>query len=407
MRGYKFKLKATAEQESLFRQFAGACRVVYNLGLQQRENWFRQYRAAFGKSMGYVSQARELTALRAEFDWLAAISQTCQQQALRDLDSAYQNFFAGRGGYPKPRRKGVDDVFRFQGREVSVRRLNRKWSAVRLPKIGEVKFRDTRPMSGVLKNVTVCREANGWHIAFCREVPEVFGPFPALPSVGIDRGVANTLTLSTGEVLALPRRLKGLARQHRLAQRKMARKKRGSRRYIRQRLRAAKIKAHAARIRKDFLHKAALSVARRFGEVALEDLKIKNMTKSAKGTAAKHGKNVKAKAGLNRAILEQGWGLFKTLLAYKLEERGGTLHLVNPAHTSRTCAACGAVHAESRKSQAVFQCIACGHRDHADVNAAINILRRNPSRLRVEGDTIRKPRKRRTAPDETRSGCAA
>jgi putative transposase len=187
------------------------CRLVYNLALEQRRDCYRQFERATGKRLNYVAQARELTALRAEFDWIAAVSQTCQQQLLRDLDTAFGNFFAGRAAYPKPRKKGERDSFRFQGRECDVRRLNAKWSYVRLPKIGLVKFRDTRPIKGKLQNVTVIREANGWHVWFCCEVEHVV-PANTLPPASIDRGVANTLALSTplptGDMLSLPDSLK-------------------------------------------------------------------------------------------------------------------------------------------------------------------------------------------------------
>ena len=149
--GFKYKVDPTLEQAQAFRQFAGVCRVIYNAALYQRETFWRQFKRETGKNIGYVAQARELTALRAEVDWISAVTQTCQQQALKDLDKAFGNFFAGRAKYPTPRRKGVDESFRFQGREVAVERLNRNWSRVRLPKIGWVRFRDTRPMRGVCK----------------------------------------------------------------------------------------------------------------------------------------------------------------------------------------------------------------------------------------------------------------
>ncbi len=113
---------------SLFRQFAGVCRLVYNLALEQRRDWWRSYERETGSKLNFVfvAQARELTTLRAEFDWIAAVSQTCQQQALRDLDQAFASFFAGRARYPTPRKKGINDSFRFQGREVEVCCLNAK-----------------------------------------------------------------------------------------------------------------------------------------------------------------------------------------------------------------------------------------------------------------------------------------
>jgi putative transposase len=383
LRGFRYKLQPTPEQAAQFRQCAGVCRLVHNSALEQRRDWYRQFARTTDRTLTYVAQARELTALRAAFAWIAAVSHTCQQQALRDLDRAFGHFFAGRAGYPQPRKKGINDSFRFQGREVETKRLNGKWSAVRLPKIGWVKFRATRPLRGTIKTVTVSRDALGWHVSFACAIDHA-APANTGPSVGIDRGVANTLTLSTGEQMALPPALVALEGRKRRAQRIVARRQRGSRRRAQALRRVALLAARAARIRRDWQHKAALDIARRFATVALEALKIRNMTASAKGTPAAPGRNVRQKAGLNRSILNQGWGRFETLLAYKLEERGGTLVTVDPAYTSQTCSACGAVDKDSRESQALFRCRHCGAEAHADHNAAINILRRNTAARRIE-----------------------
>lgn len=376
-RGFRYKIAPTAEQEALFRQFSGVCRLVYNLALEQRQTWGRRHR------IGYVQQARDLTALRVHYDWIAAVSQTCQQQALRDLDKAFANFFAGRSKYPTPRKRGINDSFRFQGREVEIRKLNNKWSVARLPKVGWVKFRDTRHMPGRLLNVTVSSDALGWHLSFAREI-EHEAPANICPPVGIDRGVASTLTLSTGEMLSVPASLEAIERRHRSAQRVVARRKKGSRRRLKAIQRCARLSAKRSRIRKDWNHKASRSIASRFGTVVLEDLRISNMTASARGTIEAPGKNVRQKAGLNRSILNQGWSNFATILGYKLKERGGTLVTVDPAYTSQTCSECGTVDRGSRESQAVFSCRHCGFRTNADHNAAINILRRNTSFMRME-----------------------
>ena len=383
-RGFRFKLYPTAEQEALFRQFAGVCRLVYNLALEQRRDWWRHYERETGQRLNYVAQARQLTDLRAEFDWIRAVYVSCQQQALRDLDKAFANFFAGRARYPTPRKRGVNDTFRFPGREIETRCLNAKWSAVRLPKIGWVKFRDTRPTRGEVKNVTITGGADGWHISFACQI-EHEAPQNFHPAVGIDRGVVNTLALSTGEMMSVPVSLDRIERAKRRAQRVLSRRKRGSKRYARQRRRVAHLQARAGRIRRDFHHRAALEIAKRFGVAVLEDLRIKNMTASASGTVAEPGRMVQQKAGLNRSILNQGWGAFELILAYKMEERGGSIVKIDPAFTSQTCSACGAVDARSRKSQASFECVECGHRDNADVNAAINLLRRNTASMRMEG----------------------
>ncbi|MEI4234174.1 RNA-guided endonuclease InsQ/TnpB family protein [Roseovarius sp. D22-M7] len=382
-RGHVYKLKPTPAQTNLFAQFAGVCRLIYNLALEQRRDHYRAYRRATGHGISYPAQARELTELRRDHDWIAAVHVTPQQQALRDLDRAYQNWFKSVARYPSPRKRGRNDTFRFQGREIETRRLNSNWSEVRLPKIGWVKFRDTRPLRGKINNVTISLASNGWHIAFSLTI-EHEALANIAPAVGIDRGVANTLSLSTGEHMSIPASLADLDRKQRRAQRVLSRRKRGSRRYARARRRVAALSARRARIRRDWHHRASFDLSRRFGTVVIEDLKTRNMTGSARGTLEEPGRNVRQKSGLNRSILNQGWHIFETLLAYKLEERGGTLLKVPAHYTSRTCSVCGAVDSQSRENQASFVCTTCGHRDHADSNAAKVILRRNTASMLVE-----------------------
>jgi putative transposase len=367
----------------LFSQFAGVCRLIYNLALEQRRDHWRAFKRQTANSISYPSQARELTEMRAEYDWIAAVSQTCQQQALRDLDRAYQNWFKDIAKYPSPRKKGRNDTFRFQGREVQVRKLNDKWSEVRLPKIGWVRFRDTRQLVGKLNNATISLAPNGWHISFALAI-EHDAPANISPAVGVDRGVANTLALSTGERLSVPASLEALERRQRRAQRVLNRRKRGSKRYAKARCRVAALSARRARIRRDWHHRISLDLSKRFGTVVLEDLNIRGMTASAKGTVAAPGRMVRPKAGLNRSILNQGWHIFETLLSYKLNERGGHVCKVPTHHTSQTCSKCGAVDRESRENQSTFRCRHCGYQINADHNAALNILRRNTASMFVE-----------------------
>lgn len=374
-RGYKFRLYATDEQEALFGQFAGVCRLVYNLGLEQRRDWWRQYRDNTGVNISVVSQCRELTELRAEFDWIWAVSVDCEQCALRDLDRAFQNFFAGRADYPTPRKRGINNSFRFNGRECPWRELNAKWAVVRLPKIGEVRFRLTRAIPGTVKNVTITGDALGWHVVFSCEIdhatPQNFGP-----TVGIDRGVIHAVALSDGTFCDMPReRLKLLDRRARKQAKKLSRCKRGSNRRSAAGKLLTRTKAKAARIRLHWNHERTTEVADSYGVVVIEALKTRNMTASAKGTVEEPGRNVRQKAGLNRAILENGWYQFETLLAYKIAERGGELRKVNPAYTSQTCHECGTIDKTSRESQAAFNCGHCGHAANADTNAARNILK--------------------------------
>lgn len=358
--------------------------MVYNVALEQRRDWYRQFYKQTGSRINYATQCRELTILRKETDWINKVSITCQQQALRDLDTAYRNFFKGITSYPKPRKKGLNDSFRFQGREVKVSRLNAKWSMARLPKIGAIKFRNTRDLRGKVLNVTVHLKVDCWYVSFACEINHKVKE-SSKPAVGIDRGVTNTMSLSNGKMLSLPKSIFQLEKKCRRVKKCLSRKKIGSRSYHKERNSLAKLYAKVARIRNDWLHRVSYNLSRQYSVVVLEDLKTKNMTSSAKGSIEKPGKNVKAKSGLNRVILSQGWYSFETMLTYKLEEQGGQLIKVDPRYTSQTCSSCGTVDAKSRKNQATFECIKCGFREHADINAAINILRRSTALTLAEG----------------------
>lgn len=376
-RGFSFPLKPTPAQAEVLGQWVGVTRLVYNLALEQRRDFWRQYRAAEGRPISVASQGRELTALRAEYDWIAAVPQSGLEAALNDLDRAFTAFFGG-GGYPRPRRLGVNDSIRFRGRDVTVRPLNAKWAEAKVPKLGWVRFRQTRSFPLVIKTVTLTRRSGHWSVAFACGIGEAPADLSVLPAVGVDRGVANTISLSTGEHIRLPD-TERLERRRRKAQRILARRKRGSQRHARQRRKVARLHSRAARARNHHLHVASTDLARRFGVVALEALDVKAMTSRARD------KGVRQKAGLNRSMLAQGWTRFAAMLEYKLEAAGGRLVYVPAAFTSQTCSACGVVDARSRKSQAVFACVHCGHEAHADTNAALEIRRRSTALLSVEG----------------------
>lgn len=373
----------------MFRQYAGVCRLIWNLALEQRRDHWRQFQRCTGDNLNHVTQARQLTALRAEFDFIRAVSQDAQGRVLADLDSAFKAFFKGISGYPRPRKKGRDERFSFAGRAVRVEAINAKWAQVFIPKIGLVKFRQSRPLEGRITDAAIQLTALGWTISFgCaidRADAEVGG------SVGIDRGVAVPLMLSDGTSYALPTSIDVLEKRHRRAQRIVARRKRGSGRWHRAMKRSNAIKARQARIRKDWAHRATTDITRRFGVVVVERLRTKSMTRSAKGTLDAPGTKVAAKAGLNRAILNVGWHQIETMLTYK----ANNLIRINPAYTSQSCSQCGCIDSASRKNQATFHCTACDHQVNADLNAAKNILNRgSTSVLDVEGKHSIAPLKR-------------
>lgn len=369
-RGYTYALRPTQAQLDQLGQFAGVCRLIWNLALEQRINHWRQYQRATGDNLNYVTQARQLKDLRAEFDWIAAVSQTAQTRTLKSLDTAFLRFFRKQGGFPNFKHKGVNDTFSFAGREIAVEAINRRWGRVRLPKIGWVRFRLTRPIEGNIREATVTKTAIGWQVSIGCLIDRDSSDNGM--SVGIDRGVAVPLMLSDGASYMLPHEIEALEKRHRKAQRVASRRKRGSNRWLKAINRAAKLKAKQARARKHWAHESTTDIARRYGTVVVEKLRTSNMTRSAKGTVENPGRNVGAKTGLNRSILNIGWHQIETMLAYKCAR----LIKVNPAYSSQTCASCGTVDSRSRKSQAAFVCTACGHRDNADRNAAVVILNR-------------------------------
>ena len=367
----RYRLLPTPAQEAVLRDHCAHARYVWNLAVEQHSHWHPGRTSA----PGYLEQSRQLTAARAEHDWLAAGSQMVQQQALRDFAQAMAAFFdpANPTGLPSWRKARRDEGFRVvgrRGRQWDVRRLNRKAGEAWIPKVGWVRFRWSRAVPPGVKSYRVTMDRAGrWHIAFAAIPDPAPGPGNG-EVVGIDRGVAVSAALSTGELLHVSgltvRERKRLGR----LERKLARARRGSERRKGVRLAIARLKARETDRRKDWAEKASTDIARRFDTIRVEDLFIKNMTRSAKGSAGNPGRNVRQKSGLNREILRSGWGL----LVRRLEEKAASrVEKIKPAFTSQRCSACGHVDAKSRESQARFVCTACGLACNADVNAARNI----------------------------------
>jgi putative transposase len=363
----RYRLEPTREQETVLLRHCSDARYVWNLCVEQ-ESWWRQDR---GRMPGFAERGRQLTEARADNPWLAGGSVTVQQQALRDFDQAMRNLFGGTHRLPTWRKAGRDEGFRIVAvKPGDVRRLNRNHGEVQIPKIGWVRFRWSRDVPAEAKSYRVTRDRSSrWHVAFAVIPPSIGGPGTG-DVVGIDRGVTVSAALSTGEMLTVP----GLSARERARllrlQRKLARAKRGSNRRGKVKTAVAKRKARETDRRKDWAEKTSTDLARRFDVIRVENLKIANMIRSAKGTIEKPGRNVRQKAGLNREIGKSGWGI----LVKRLEDKApGRIERVPPAYTSQRCSACGHVAKENRESQAVFRCTACNFAINADVNAARNI----------------------------------
>ena len=382
LQAFKFELMPTGEQARKMRQFAGACRFVYNKALAlQREN-----REAGGKFIGYVGMAKHLTAWRnsTETPWLKDAPVHTSQCALKDLDRAFVNFFEKRTAFPRFKRKGMRDSFRYP--DAKQIRLDRENGRICLPKLGYIRYRNSRTVPGEARSSTVSLRAGKWYVSILTK-REVEQPVPHGPAVGIDVGVARFATLSDGAFIAPLASFRKHEQRLGKYQQRMARKVKGSSNWKKAKARVQRIHARIANARNDFLHKASNTISKNHAMIAVEDLQVRNMSGSAKGSAETPGRNVRAKSGLNKSILDQGWFEFRRQLEYKTAWRGGFFVAVPPQNTSRTCPCCSHISADNRRTQALFACIRCGHEANADHVGAINVLERG-QRLLACGEPV-------------------
>ena len=342
-------------------------RYVWNLALEQAN----LYRPHWGATPNAAVRQRQLAEAR-KVSWLGEGSSSVQQQALRDFDQAMRNWWGGSHRRPRWRRRFVHEGFCI--RDVVVRKLNRRWATVKVAKLGPVRFRLSRPMPVEygMGRVTVDRQGR-WHVSF--SAPQTRVERTAKGAVvGVDRGVVNTLATSDGEFLSIPVLTPaGRARRARL-QRKLARQRKGSNRRNATKDRLGKLTGKQADCRKDWVEQTSTWLVRTYDVIVFEDLKVRNMVRSAAGTVEQPGTNVAQKRGLNRSISEAAWSMLDLRTQQKAAVSEGCQVVRVPAPgTSQTCSACGFRTPGNRESQAVFRCEACAHAEHADSNASRNI----------------------------------
>lgn len=350
------------------RRFAGACRFVFNRALaRQNENHEAGNKyIPYGKMASWLVEWKNAT----ETQWFNDSPSQPLQQSLKDLERAYKNFFRKRAAFPRFKKRGQNDAFRYpQGVK-----LDQENSRIFLPKLGWMRYRNSRQVTGVVKNVTVSQSCGKWYISIQTE-SEVSTPVhPSASMVGLDAGVAKLATLSDGTVFepvnSFQKNQKTLAR----LQRQLSRKVKFSNNWQKQKRKIQRLHSRIANIRRDYLHKVTTAVSKNHAMIVIEDLKVSNMSKSAAGTVSQPGRNVRAKSGLNRSILDQGWYEMRRQLEYKQLWSGGQVLAVPPAYTSQRCACCGHTAKENRLSQSKFRCQVCGYTANADVNGARNIL---------------------------------
>lgn len=392
--GRKYRAYPTEDQEPILTGWGHTGRALWNVALKQRVYLWEQR----GHTLRAAEQCKHLTTARGELEWMGDLPAQAGQQILRHLDAAYDNFWNPNhpAKFPARKKRGHRLSIPFPGQAVEVRKLNRKWAEVRIPKLGWLRFRLSRAIGGTIRNATISRDGNGWHISFGVHT----GTGPAAPNgkpgCGVDFGVSASAYVSTESAPRLmppsltdseKKRLKHLE-QRKARQITYAKKHSGGKYGRRLRKTIAgigKLKARQANRRQNFTHKLTTDLAKNQGWFGIEDLRVKNMTASAKGTVEKPGKSVRQKAGLNRSILDNIPGERRRQLEYKARLYGSELRVVPPFHTSQTCAACGRVDPESRKGCGrLFACVHCGHEDDADHNASVEI----EARARRTGGTV-------------------
>ena len=374
-KAFKFELIPNGEQIRRFKQFCGCSRFVFNRALAHQNE---QYQKDNNAKFSYYKLTSLLPEWKKELPWLKDCNAQVLQLSLKDLESAFKNFFAKRSDFPKFKHKGEKDSFRFpQGCK-----LEQHNNRIYLPKIGWVRYRNSRNVVGQIKNVTVSQKCGKWYVSIQTEF-EMETPNPKGGEIGIDMGIIRFATLSNGEYFEPLNAFKTYRGKLAKLQKRLKNKVKGSNNWLKLKAKIARLHHRIANTRKDFLHKISNKISKNHAIVYVEDLQVSNMTKSARGTVEAPGKNVRQKSGLNRAILDQAWYGFRRQLEYKLAWNGGFLIAVPPQNTSRTCPCCGHTAKENRQTQANFECVECGYIENADVVGAINVIQRGQAILAV------------------------
>lgn len=410
-KAYKFRLEPNAEQELVLNKLLGSARFVWNQILAVSFEML-----ANNERINKVNLVNKIPELRKkpECAFLENSSNGVSlQQKVRDLGDAWGKFFNKKEQAKlkqKPFRAKKPRFFKLSdGGEVQLRplmpRFKKKsdgydsirivqfgrycWvkgNQVKLPNdIGVVKFRKSQNIVGEIKNVTISKHVGKWYVSFGAENTVEAPVHPSKSAVGIDLGVKKLITTSSGQVFDPINSFK--ANQVKLArlQRKLRKKNKFSQNWKKLNLKINTLHHHIDNIRHDYLHKVTTTLSKNHAMIVVGDLKVANMSKSAKGSIEKKGKNVKAKSGLNKSILDQGWSMLVNMLVYKQQWRGGLLVKVDPKYTSQTCSSCGHVAKENRLTQANFSCVECSFGENADINASRNILAVGHTVLSVEG----------------------
>ncbi|SIO12450.1 RNA-guided endonuclease InsQ/TnpB family protein [Nitrosomonas cryotolerans] len=384
-KAFKSRLNPNSDQVQKMVEFAGANRFVWNKALAM--NLFRLEQKQPLLWYNELSFWLKLWKSSEDYGFLKTVHSQPLQQALKNLEKAFKDGFDKKQPLkriPKFKKKGLSDSFRYpQGFK-----LEQESSKVFLPKIGWVKYRNSRQVIGDVKNMTISRKGGYWYVSIQTEYETELKRHSSTSMIGVDMGVTRFATLSDGSYVEPLNSFRKLSKKLAFEQRKLSKKVRFSANWKKQKQIITRLHERIANARLDFLHKTSTEISKNHAMVVVENLKIGNMSKSAKGSVEKHGKNVKAKSGLNKSILDQGWGMFVSFLEYKQACSGGDVLKVNPQYTSQTCPGCQHVSRDNRKSQSAFECTECGFKANADLVGALNVLERGHRLLACGVETL-------------------
>ncbi len=352
---HKIQIKnPTVKQEKYFRQACGTARFAYNWGLKE---WKKQYEA--GNKPTAFQLKKAFNAIKPiDFPWVFNVTKCASEQAFAHLGLAFKRFFNGQGRYPKFKKKGVRDSFYLSNDQVKVAE-----NRIKIPKLGWVKLTESLRFSGKIQSATVSRTADKWFVSIHvqMETAPIKISENQADAVGVDLGVKNLATLSNGETVEGTKPLKKLTRKLARMQRHLAKCTKGSKRYLRQKMKIARLHYRIRCIRQDCLHKLTHRLCQGFKVICLEDLNVKGMLKNHK---------------LAKAISDMGFYELKRQLEYKTCFYGSWISVIDKWFpSSKTCSNCGHKKEELKLSERIYHCEACGHKIDRDLNAAINIER--------------------------------
>ena len=369
LKGYKYRIYPNDKQKVMLQQYFGVNRLVYNLGLETKNTIYTSTK----KSISKYNLINQLPDLRKEYDYIKECPSQVLQHSLINLDTAFQNFFKGRGDFPKFKNKYTKQSLVFpQGYKISFEN-----NTIKLPKLKEIDVIYHRQFKGTPKRVTVSKTTtNKYFISILvdtqQNVPKK-KHIKVETSVGIDFGIKDLAITSDGTKYENKNFFKSQQRKLRIEQRSLTRKIKNSKNYNKQKIKVALLQEKVRNQRTDYLHKISTELINTYDTICIEDLAVSNMLKNHM---------------LSKAISDMGWRQLRTMLQYKAEWNGKNIQVIGRFEpSSKLCSNCGNIKQDLTLADRTYHCTKCGYSEDRDINAAKNIqkfgVRNNPVLAKV------------------------